>query len=613
MAASDHPTFRTSRIRPAEVLVERDTDGTIRARSPYELGAYPDKLTTRLDEWANRVPDRRFLAARGADGAWRYLTYGAARARARHLAQALIDRRLSVERPILILSGNSLEHALLALASMYAGVPYAPVAPAYSLMVRDHAALRGLVAAMKPGLVFADDGSRFETAIAAVVPSGPEIVTCNRAERLASTLFEELEATPVTHRVDDAHDRVGPDTIAKVLFTSGSTGDPKGVINTHRMLCANQQQILSALQFLGDEPPVLCDWLPWNHTFGGNHNFGIALYNGGTLYIDAGRPVAGAMETTVSNLREIATTAYFNVPKGFDMLLPILRGDAEFRAHFFSRLQLLFYAAAGLRSEVADGLQNLAIATVGRAIPWVTGLGSTETAPAAMFTGPLLSTAAHIGAPIPGVHLKAAPVDGRLEARVKGPNITPGYWRNETLTRAAFDDEGYYRMGDAIAPIDPSNLTLGFVFQGRLDEDFKLSTGTWVRVGALRARLLAAIGDLVQDVVITGHGRDDVGALLFPNIAACRALAGMATDAAVLDVLASASVREGMRARLDAFNAANSGSSTSIQRARVLEAPPSLEMKEITDKGSLNQRAVLAHRAAVVDDLYASTAPVVLC
>jgi feruloyl-CoA synthase len=612
MAASDL-AFRTDRIQPADVVVERGDDGTIRARSPHALGPYPATLTARLDEWARRSPDRTLLAARGPDGLWRHLTYGDARGRARRIAQALIDRHLSVERPILILSGNGLEHALLALAAMYAGIPYAPVAPAYSLMVRDHSALRGLVAAMKPALVFAADGPRFEAAMTAVLPANAEVVTCAPTARLASTPFSTLEAAAITADVDAAHARVGPDTIAKVLFTSGSTGDPKGVINTHRMLCANQQQILSALAFLGDEPPVLCDWLPWNHTFGGNHNVGIALYNGGTLYIDDGRPVPGPMDTTIANLREIATTAYFNVPKGFDMLLPVLRADADFRAHFFSRLQLLFYAAAGLRSEVADAFQQLAIATVGRAIPWVTGLGATETAPAAMFTGPLRSTAAHVGVPIRGVQLKAVPVDGRLEARVKGPNVTPGYWGNAALTKAAFDDEGYYRMGDAIAPVDSSDLTRGFVFQGRLNEDFKLSTGTWVRVGAVRARLLAAAGDLVQDVVITGHGRDDVGALLFPSAQACRALAGAGADVAMRDVLADARVREAMCARLDAYNAAHPGSSTAIRRARLLETPPSLEMKEITDKGSLNQRAVLTHRAAVVDDLYASTGTIVLC
>jgi feruloyl-CoA synthase len=595
------------------VQIEQDADGIIRAHAPETLGPYPTTLTARLDEWADRAPQRTLFAARGPDRRWRHLTYADARARARAIAQALLDRDLSPVRPIVILSGNDLEHALLALAAMYAGIPYAPVAPAYSLMVRDYTALRGIMAVMEPGLIFAADGPRFEAAIRAVVPYTTEVVTTHPAAGLGSTPFSKLEAAVPTNAVDAAQAAVDHETVAKILFTSGSTGDPKGVINTHRMLCANQQQILSSLRTLGDEPPVLCDWLPWNHTFGGNHNFGIALYNGGTLYIDDGRPVPGPMDVTLANLREIATTAYFNVPKGFDMLLPALRADGAFRDHFFSRLQVLFYAAAGLRPEVADSLQELAVATVGRPIPWVTGLGATETGPAAMFTGPLYSTAAHIGAPIPGVHLKAVPVDGRLEARIKGPNVTPGYWRNDTLTRAAFDEEGYYRMGDAIAPVDPSDLGKGFVFQGRINEDFKLSTGTWVRVGALRARLLAIAGDLVHDVVITGHERDDVGALLFPNVAACRALADVRHDVSVADVLADARVRDAIAARLDAYNAAHPGSSTSIHRARLLDSPPSLEMQEITDKGSLNQRAVLAHRADIVDDLYRLPSTTVLC
>jgi feruloyl-CoA synthase len=605
--------FRHDRVRPADVRVECEADGTIRARSPHALGPYPSTLTERLDEWAARTPARTLFAERGPDEAWRRLTYADAQRRARAIAQAFLDRGLSAQRPILILSGNSLEHALVALAAMYAGVPYAPVAPAYSIMVRDYAALRGLIARMQPGLVFAAEGPRFEAAMRATLSAGTEIVACDAPEQLAATAFDALERTAITPAVDEAHARVGPDTIAKVLFTSGSTGDPKGVINTHRMLCANQEQIRSALPFLGDDPPVLCDWLPWNHTFGGNHNFGIALYNGGSLYIDHGRPLPGAIDTTLANLRDIATTAYFNVPKGFDMLLPALRGDSTFREHFFSRLQLLFYAAAGLRTDIADAIQQLAVETVGHAIPWVTGLGATETAPAAMFTGPLRSPATHIGVPIRGVELKAVRVDGRLEARVKGPNVTPGYWGDEALTRASFDEDGFYRMGDAIAPVDAADLEKGFVFEGRLNEDFKLSSGTWVRVGALRARLLAIAGDVVQDVVIAGHERDYVAALLFPNAASCRAIAGLPAEAPMTDVIASARVRQAVSARLAGHNTAYPGSSTAVVRARLLDAPPSLERREITDKGSLNQRAVLENRSAAVDALYATSGDELLC
>ena len=313
------------------------------------------------------------------------------------------------------------------------------------------------------------------------------------------------------------------DTIAKVLFTSGSTGRPKGVINTQRMLCANQEQLRTVLAFLADAPPVLCDWLPWNHTFGGNHNFGIVLYNGGTLYLDEGRPVPGQMERTLANLREIATTAYFNVPRGFEMLLPALRQDADFQRLFFSRLGALFFAAAGLRPEIADGMQDLAVATRGRPVPWITGLGATESAPMALVHRRAAVDHDARRRAVPGLELKAAPVGDVLEARLRGPNITPGYWGDEELTRAAFDDEGYYRMGDAIAPADPDDVSKGFMFRGRINEDFKLSTGTWVRVGTVRARLLAALGEIAQDVVITGHERDRVGVLVFPNVAACRA------------------------------------------------------------------------------------------
>jgi feruloyl-CoA synthase len=604
MAPDSGPSSSGTRVLAPDVLVARDADGTIRARSPHVLGPYPERITDRLNDWAGVAPDRRFLAARGSDGAWRYLTYGDAHRRVRSVAQALLARRLSPERTILILSGNSIDHAVVALAAMYCGVPYAPVAPAYSLHVRDRSALRRLCALMRPGLIFAADGPAFEPALREMMSDDVEIVTSVPPVEIVATPLSDLEATTPTSAVDEARARVTANTIAKVLFTSGSTGRPKGVINTHRMLCANQEQLRTVLAFLRDAPPVLCDWLPWNHTFGGNHNFGIVLYNGGTLYLDEGRPVTGQFECTLDNLREIATTAYFNVPRGFEMLLPALRDDASFARHFFSRLQALFFAAAGLRPEIADGMQELAIATLGRPVPWITGLGATESAPFALCTGPLLSTTTHVGVPVPGLELKAAPIGELLEARLRGPNITPGYWGDEELTRAAFDEEGFYRMGDAIAPADPGDLSRGFSFRGRMNEDFKLSTGTWVRVGTLRTRLLAALGEIAQDVVITGHERDRVGALIVPNGAACRAVA--AADAATphRDVLRHAAVRQLFIERLAAYNETGMGSSTRIHRAVLLDAPLSFEAAEITDKGSLNQRLILIRRAALVDALH---------
>ena len=601
-------TFADARVLPADVIVEQAADGTIRARSPHPLGPYAARITDRLEHWAVTAPGRAFLAERDASGAWRVLSYAEALGRVRHLAQALLDRGLSADRAVVILSRNSIEHALVGLAAMYCGVPYAPVAPAYSLAVREFDTLHAIVETMRPALVFADAGEQFERALGSVAARGLEIVTSTPASRLRTTALAELEAAGVTSRVDAAHAGVGPSTVAKVLFTSGSTGRPKGVINTQRMLCANQEQVRAVMRLLGDAPPVLCDWLPWNHTFGGNHNFGIVLYNGGTLYIDHGRPVPDLMPTTIANLRDVATTAYFNVPRGFEMLLPVLDADAGFREHFFSRLGLLFYAAAGLRPEVADRMQALAIQTRGAPIPWVTGLGATETAPFALCTGAMISTTTHVGVPAPGLELKATPVGGLLEARVAGPNVMPGYWRDETLTRDAFDEDGFYKTGDVIAPTDPDDLSKGFEFQGRLTEDFKLGTGTWVRVGTLRSRLLAALRDVVQDVVITAPNRDSLGALLFPNIAACRALAGAAADGlAVADLLAHARVRRRIVEGLAGFNRLHGSSSTAIERAMLMDVPPSIDAMEITDKGSINQKAVLAHRSALVDALYAAT------
>ena len=599
-------SFEHTRVLPPDVVVDRQPDGTLRAVSPHALGPYPPRLTDRLEHWARVAPARPFLAERGADGAWQLLTYAEALARVRCLAQAFLDRRLSPDRSVVILSGNSIDHAVVALAAMFCGVPHAPIAPAYSLLVRDHTTLRHVFARMSPGLVFALDGPAFEAALGDTIANDVEVVTRVPMTTRRTTPLAALEATAPTTAVDAAHAQVNGDTVAKILFTSGSTGRPKGVINTQRMLCANQEQLRTVLAFLADAPPVLCDWLPWNHTFGGNHNFGIALYNGGTLYLDEGRPGLGAMERTITNLRDVATTAYFNVPRGFEMLLPVLRSDETFRRHFFSRLQALFFAAAGLRPDVADGMQELAMATTGRPIPWITGLGATESAPFALCTGARRSTTTHVGVPVPGLELKVVPVDGLLEARLRGPNITPGYWRDPDLTRAAFDADGFFRMGDALLPVDANDLTRGFLFHTRLNEDFKLSTGTWVRVGAVRTRLLGALGDIAQDVVVAGHGRDRISVLIFPNALTCRALAGARASDPFAEVLGHETVRCAFRDRLASYNEQNIGSSTGIQHALVLETPPSLEAMEITDKGSVNQRAVLAARASLVDVLYAA-------
>jgi feruloyl-CoA synthase len=582
-----------ARILPADTIIEYGPDGVLYARSPHPLGTYPDKITERLEHWAARTPERPFLVRRDTSGRWCSITYAQTLRRVRAVAESLLRRNLSADRPVVILSGNSIEHAVVGLAAMYAGIPYAPVAPAYSLLAREYSTLRAIWRAMQPGLVFVDDAERYARALTHVSNSEVEIVSCTAHRPLRTTLLAELEQEAATGAAEAAHARVGPDTIAKILYTSGSTGSPKGVINTQRMLCANQEMLRSVLWLLAEEPPVLCDWLPWNHTFGGNHNFGIVLYNGGTLYIDDGRPTPEGFGATVANLREIATTAYFNVPRGYDLLVPALHADPGLRGRFFSRLRMLFCAAAALRQQVADDLDAAAKDARGGRIPLVTGLGATESAPFALCTGDADFTGGRIGVPVPGVELKVAPVGTKFEGRLRGPSITPGYWRDEERTRAAFDDEGFYKLGDALGFVDAADPAKGFTFEGRLSEDFKLSTGTWVRVGALRTAVLRESGDLVQDVVIAGHDRDFIAALIFPSPSARGTMSGE-------------QLRGRLAGTLRALARAGGSSSTTIRRAIVLDEPPAIDAQELTDKGSVNQHAVLANRAPIVERLYAA-------
>jgi feruloyl-CoA synthase len=578
-------------------------------RSRRPLGPYGIRLTDSLERWASEAPTRTFLAERGPDDEWRRITYAEALLEVRMLAQALLDRRLSAERPILILSGNGIDHGLLALAAMYVGVPYAPIAPAYSLQAKDYASLRQVFDRMRPALVYAAEGARFERALASVLPADVELIVSTSAPaNLPATAFATLAATPATSAVDAARDAVGPDTIAKVLFTSGSTGRPKGVINTQRMLCSNQEMLRSVLLFLTDAPPVLCDWSPWNHTAGGNHNFGLVLCNGGTLYIDDGKPTPSMFGATLRNFREIPCTAHFAVPRVYEMLMPHLRSDAVLRETFFHDLKLLFYAAAGLGQRFWDELREVSIEACGEEILIMTGFGCTETAPFAFSTGVEGAFAGMVGFPAPGLDVKLAPVGAKLEARARGPNITPGYWRDDELTGNAFDGEGYYRLGDAMRFVDAQDPASGLVFDGRLAEDFKLSTGTWVSVGPLRAKILAAAAGYAQDVVITGHDRDFVGALVFPNLAACRETAGLPPDAAAAEVLAHPRVRQIFETAFDTLAREGTGSSTFVRRAMLIDEAPSLDAREITDKGSLNQGAVIQHRARLIDELYAMPA-----
>ncbi|HLI85815.1 MAG TPA: feruloyl-CoA synthase [Bryobacteraceae bacterium] len=604
-ARAEAAPVRHVRIAPSEVVIERAPGGIVYARSPQPLGPYPEKLTGRLDHWAAVAPDRAFIAKRAPTGEWRRLTYAEAREKGRSIAQSLLNRGLSADRPIAILSGNDLEHALLGIGALYAGIPYAPISPAYSLVSTDFAKLRHILQLLTPGMVFAARGAQFQRAINAVVPDDAELVVA--ADPLpGATLFSDLLATTPGPSLEAASAKITGDTIAKILFTSGSTGMPKGVINTHRMWSSNQEMARAMFPFVDDEPPVLVDWLPWNHTFAGNSDVGLVLYNGGSYYIDEGKPTPSHFHETVRNLKEIAPTIYLNVPKGFEALAEALRHDAALRRNFFSRLRLMYYAGAGLSQPVWDALESLSIETCGEKILMLAGLGSTETAPHALFADrEQASQAGHVGVPARGVELKLVPVGEKLEARLRGPNITPGYWRQPELTRAAFDEEGFYKLGDALRFVDESDPRKGFVFDGRIAEDFKLSTGTWVSVGPLRAAFLRHFAPFAQDVVIAGHDRDYIAALIFPDLDACRRhVPEIAAGAPASELLAGAAIRSLFEQRLREFARASTGSSNRIAAAILLDTPPSIDAHEITDKGSLNQGAILRHRAAIVEELY---------
>ena len=581
-------------------------DGTTVVHSTIPLEQHPYRLTERLKHWAATTPDKIFIGRKNAAGTWDMLTYAETFAKVKSIAQSLLQKNISAEKPIAILSENSIEHGLMALAAMHIGIPYSAITPAYSLRSTDFEKLRHVINLLTPGLLFVQDVKKYEKALQAI-SSGIEIVTVtNKPENLQVTMFDDLLQTSETSEVENAFNKIEPNTIAKILFTSGSTGLPKGVINTHENISTNWQQITQTFPFLKEEGLEFIDWLPWNHTFGGNHNFGLTIYNGGSLFIDDGNPTPHGIAATVANLKERKPVIYFNVPKGFEDLIPYFKNDEELRKQFFKNLKMLFYAGAGMPQHVWDAWEQLAVETIGEKIQIGTGLGCTETCPSALFASQPGGFAGLLGVPVPGLELKLVPFGGKLEARYRGKNVFPGYWRQPELTAKAFDEEGFYCTGDALKFVDEKNVNKGMIFDGRIAEDFKLNTGTWVSVGVLRAQLIAAGNGLIQDAVITGHDKEFVGAIVFAGIDYCKQITGFGKETTINEIIKHKAVKEKLQETLNEMAVKSTGSASLIKRALFANFNLSIDKGEITDKGSVNQRIVIQNYPEAVEKIYST-------
>ena len=586
-----------------EIVIDRRDDGSIILKSSASLRPSARCVGDWLEQWARQTPDKVFLGERSnTDAPWTTVTYRDALRQVRSIAAWILAQGLSAEHPLAILSDNSIDHALFALAAMHVGVPSAAISPAYSLMSRDFDKLKSMIALLKPGAIYVSSAKPFAAALSALKPLHSAIIVSGYMDDTDAISFRAIAATPETPDVETAFAAVTPDTIAKFLFTSGSTGTPKAVINTQRMLTSSQQAKAQTWRFLdaAHDDLVILDWLPWSHTFGANHNFNLVLRNGGALYIDGGKPAPGLFATSLVNLRSVMPTVYFNVPRGFDMLISALRGDDDLRRRFFNEVKFAFYAGAALPQNLWDAMEDLSIKTSGRALPMVSAWGSTETSPLATDCHFQASRSGNIGVPIPGAELKLMPSGDKLEVRVRGPNVTPGYWKAPELTAQAFDTEGFYRIGDAVKFADPDRPELGLFFDGRIAEDFKLNSGTWVSVGTLRVAGIAALAPLAQDIVVAGHGGDEVRFLVFPNIAACRAHANLSDNADANEVIGHPTIRIAIALGLTRLKAESGHSSGHATRALLLAEPASVDGGEITDKGYINQRAVLTRRAGAV-------------
>ncbi|WP_316197968.1 AMP-binding protein [Bradyrhizobium sp. SZCCHNS2002] len=607
-AVLDKPAFRKVDWLKRDIAVERRPDGAIVMKSRIPLQDYEPHIPASLAKWAKLAPERTWLAQRtGPERQWRKISYGEAKRMVDSLTQGLLDLGLEEGRPIAILSGNSIGHALLTQAAMQARLPAAPVSPAYSLMSHDHLKLRYLFDLIKPAAVMVQDGPTFEKALKALELDGVTVIHVARpCDGIESIGFAELAATPATAEVEASIARITPDTIGKLLFTSGSTGMPKAVINTQRMMCANAAMMMQVRPRGSDAPiSTVLDWMPWNHTMGGNALFNPLLIEGGTLYIDDGRPLPGQFEETIRNLREVSPTYYANVPAGYAALAAAMERDDALCRSFFRDLGIMAYGGARLPDDLYDRMQALAVKTTGERIVFYTGWGSTETGPTSTGTYWNTERVGLIGLPFPGVELKMVPTGAKYELRLRGANVMPGYFGQPELTAKAFDEEGFYCIGDAGVFVDPDDPVQGIIFAGRVVEDFKLTTGTFVHVGSLRTDAIAAATPVIQDALVTGQDRDHVGLLAWPNLHACRQLVGD-PNAGFDDVVRHPAVIACLKRGLEAHNEECEGAtSRRIARAMLMVEPPSIDGHELTDKGYINQRAGLERRAALVDKLYA--------
>jgi feruloyl-CoA synthase len=594
--------------KPA-IHVERRNNGEFIVSSPLSLPAYPKHLGQSLQYWAEKDPDRCFLAERDANGEWRRISYSEALAASERIGHALLQRGHSANNPIGSLCDNCINMALLMLGAMHVGIPFIPVSPAYSLMSENFEKLKYIATTFTPTLLYVPSLGMFAKALKAIESLGIQIIADGRDPSFPSAeSFQDLTVDPPGPAVKKHHDQINEDTIAKILLTSGSTGMPKGVINTHRMMCANGAAIDAVWPFLRDKPPIIVDWLPWNHTFGSNFNFNQIMRNGGTLYIDAGKPMPGRIEITIKNLKDVQPTLFYNVPRGFDALVPVLEQDDTFATHLFKKLDIIFFAGAALPVHLWKRLDALSIKHRGIRIPILSALGSTETAPVSTLSYWSAMESAAVGLPVPGVTLKLVPDGEKLEMRVKGENVTPGYYRADDQTSKAFDEDGFFKLGDAVKFVNENDVIAGLLFDGRVAENFKLMSGTWIHVGELRIDAISAAAPVIQDAVVTGHDREEVGLLIFPNLEGCRTIAE-APGATPAELIVQPNVIQHLKNSFETFNAHNAGTSRRITRVLVMAEPPSIDGGEITDKGYINQRAVLARRKTLVERLYADPPP----